>query len=159
MNRVQKEEPVLQFLRRGKACLLGILGCLLEGTGEDHLNANSSRCRSAQLTENRRAKCGCCLVKIHFTEGLPARICQAPIPTPLQIWKFDPSIGASADIGRAPISLHLRHILYMEILPEFGFQSPVPGHFLLHQRSLNYTQLAAYYFIHHYWFNIGHTWK
>ena len=104
---------------------------------------------------------GHCIVKIHFTEGLPSRIRQDPAHShsPADSAEAGSALATSAESSRVPgISLHLGHFLYMKILPQF-FHNPVPGQFLLHQRSLTYNQLAVYHFIFHYWFNIDHTWK
>lgn len=55
-----------------------------------------------------------------------------------------PALLASDDRGRAPsISWHLRHILYMEILPEFGFQKQFQAIFYLRQSPLSYAHFSS----------------
>lgn len=134
---------------------------------EDRLDASSPCCRFVQHTKNRQANSGRCLVKIHFTEGLPAVICQEHPPhtyTQIPLWQngsLIPVLSAFDDRSRAPsISRHLRHILYGKFYLNLVFRIQFQAIFYWHRSPVTVTPiLAVYHFIFHRQFNTSHTWK
>lgn len=129
---------------------------------EDRLDASSSCCRFVQHTKNRQANSGCCLVKIHFTEGLPAVFCQEQPPhTYTQIprqtkWNWLPLMTDA----ESPASLDTWDTLFTrKFYLNLVFRTQFQAICSLHGSPLGYTHFSSLHFIFHCQFNTSHTWK